>query len=294
MSRGVTTYWVGDFSGAEGHLAHAAELYDPDYARSLSQSFSADVTLRPHCYRIWCLLQVGQHDQAKALCRRVKELAGDLSSSYATATALHYETMLALHLGEVELTRERAEELIALSDEQQFSLFWATGTGAHGWALAQQGDLEQGIAELERSIAVFDRMGAMVGRGFWLSCIVDGFLKHQRTADGLRRVEEALSFQGLSRYYDAEIVRLKGELLLLEGRHRDAAKGCFLEALGMAQGQGAKMLELRAVMSLGRQLAEEGDPGHARAVLSQACESSTEYVNCRELGEARALLESLD
>jgi len=292
-TRGVTMYWEGDFRGADRHLASAIELYDPAYPRSLAASFSADAALLAHCYRIWCLFQVGQEDQAVELCRQVKELAAQTSSSYAVATALHYETTLSLHLGEVERTRELAEKLIALSLEQQFALFLATGTGAHGWALAQQDALEQGVAELRRGISFLEGMGASVGMAFWLSCIIEGFLKHKRVADALKVLDEAMRPQGLTHYYDAELARLRGELLLLAGTDRAAAKDCFLRALAIARSQGTKMVELRAAMSLSRLLAGEGEPDDAHAILSPVYESFTEGFEQRQLREARALLAQL-
>jgi len=292
-TRGVTMYWEGEFRGADRHLARAIELYDPEYPRSLAASFSADAALLAHCYRIWCLLQVGQADQATELCRRVKELAAQTSSSYAAAAALFYETMLSLHLGEVERTQKLAEKLIALSLEQQFALFLATGTGAHGWALAQQEALEQGVAELHRCISFLGRIGASVGIAFWLSCIVEGFLKHRRAADAVKVLDEAMRPQGLTHYYDAELARLRGELLLLDGTNRAAAKDCFQRALEIARSQGTKMIELRAATSLSHLLAEQGEPDRARAILSPVYESFTEGFGYRQLREARALLAQL-
>jgi predicted ATPase len=114
--------------------------------------------------------------------------------------------------------------------------------------------------------------------------------------EGLRVLAEALAAAHHSgeRYCEAELHRLKGELLLLQStdQHAEAA-ACFHHALAVARHQQAKSLELRAAMSLGRLWQQQGKRGEARALLAPIYGWFTEGFETADLQEAKALLEEL-
>ena len=74
MTRGITAFWDGNLHGAKELLTRAVELYDPRYRPSFAQDFSDDAPLLAHRYLIWCLVELGYFDQARALCELVKGL----------------------------------------------------------------------------------------------------------------------------------------------------------------------------------------------------------------------------
>jgi adenylate cyclase len=98
-------------------------------------------------------------------------------------------------------------------------------------------------------------------------------------------------------YYEAELHRLQGELVLSQSASSDApvaaAEACFRQALEVARGQQAKSLELRAALSLSRLYQRQGKPAEARQLLATLCGWFTEGHDTADLKEARALLESL-
>jgi len=101
------------------------------------------------------------------------------------------------------------------------------------------------------------------------------------------------------RYYEAELYRLKGELLLRSGAQglrsgvQKEAEECFRQAIDIARRQGAKSLELRAVMSLSRLWQQQGKKGEARQLLAEIYGWFTEGFDTKDLQEAKALLEEL-
>src|SRR5262249_14688848 len=111
------------------------------------------------------------------------------------------------------------------------------------------------------------------------------------------------------RFYEAELHRLRGELLLRQeagegppcaGRSQDSdrpglaeAEACFRRALDVARRQGAKSLELRAVLSLGRLLRGRGEAAEGRRLLATTLGWFTEGWDTRDLQDARDLLEEL-
>jgi predicted ATPase len=109
-------------------------------------------------------------------------------------------------------------------------------------------------------------------------------------------VAEALgeTNQTVARYYEAELDRLKGELLLvLSHERRGEAETCFRQALEVARRQQAKSLELRAAMSLSRLWRRQDKREEARQLLAEVYGRFTEGFDTADLQEAKALLEAL-
>jgi predicted ATPase len=123
--------------------------------------------------------------------------------------------------------------------------------------------------------------------------------------EGLTVLAEALAAVNSSeeRTYEAELWRIKGELLLTQEGYRlqaeglrektEEAEGCFLRAIAIAQKQHAKSLELRAVMSLARLWQSQGKTAEARTMLSEVYNWFTEGFDTKDLQEAKALLDEL-
>jgi len=116
-----------------------------------------------------------------------------------------------------------------------------------------------------------------------------------RTEEGLSAVDKA--FEGLCRhdeiYFETELHRLKGELLLMQGKAESEVETCFKKAIEVSRGQKAKSLELRAAMSLSRLWQKQGKKDEAQKLLKEIYGWFTEGFNTGDLKEARALLDSL-
>jgi predicted ATPase len=118
--------------------------------------------------------------------------------------------------------------------------------------------------------------------------------------EGLSAIAEALGFVRTTGEcpWEAELYRLKGELLLMqaEGAHVRAplpteVEACFQQALAIACRQGAKSLELRAALSLSQLWQQQGKIVEARQLLAPIYSWFTEGFDTPDLQEAKALLE---
>jgi predicted ATPase len=116
-------------------------------------------------------------------------------------------------------------------------------------------------------------------------------------ADGLAEIEEAVARaeQAEERWLMAELLRVKGELLLLQGGSSAAAtpEDHFRQALDLARRQGALSWELRAAMSLARLLRNQGRSADALALLQSVYDRFTEGFDTADLKSARILLDTL-
>src|SRR5262249_30394485 len=123
---------------------------------------------------------------------------------------------------------------------------------------------------------------------------VAAYLGHPE--DGLQALAEAhtLVAQHEERFWEAEIYRLRGVLLLRQTRTPPAeAEACFHQALDVARRQHAKSLERRAAMSLSRLWQQQGKRREAYDLLAPLYDWFTEGFDAADLQDARALLEEL-
>jgi predicted ATPase len=177
-----------------------------------------------------------------------------------------------------------------------------------------------------QGIAAFEATGTGVGEPWHLSLLAQAYARTGRAQEGLKELAKALdvSDQRQQRFYDAELHRLTGELLLQSGRETQTsaksrtgkaavrsrkakgnesadsgavaleaeAESHFLKAIEVAREQQAKALELRAVMSLHRLFQKRGEPDKVRQMLEETCGWFTEGFDTADLQEAQALLRS--
>ncbi len=225
--------------------------------------------------------------------------------------ALFWAAWLHLYRREGPLAQERAEACISLATEYGFALWVALGTIMRGGALAVQGQGEAGIAHLRQGLAAWRAIGSKVGRTSYLTFLAAAYGHVGQTAEGLHVLAEALACAHTTgeRCYEAELYRLKGELLLQSGAQglesgvltsdaglqtRDAeAEACFHQALDIARRQEAKSLELRAAMSLSRLWQHRASVPRPTQLLAPVYGWFTEGFDTADLQEAKALLAEL-
>jgi predicted ATPase len=165
-----------------------------------------------------------------------------------------------------------------------------------GWALVHLGDIRGGFARLAEGLDQLDRIGVRI----WLSrgkrMNAEACLAAEHYDEGLQEVCRAISIAneiGLQ----GDIPRLcllQGELLLhTSGRNLEMTEGCFRSALEAAEAQGARGWVLRAVTSMARLLAEQGERVQARDRLAAIYADFAEGFGTPDLHDARVLIDQL-
>jgi predicted ATPase len=171
-------------------------------------------------------------------------------------------------------------------------LAWATIS--QGWALAENGQ-EEGLAKLINGLSATLATGASITT-FTLALLAEIYLRRNRIDEGLAAIEEAqeLAVTGGEVFWQAELFRLKGELLLRQsGESVQEAEECLCEALKIAQDQHATMLELRAATSLAKLWRKLNKTDDAKRILNAVCSRFDERVDNLDLIEAKTVLEQL-
>jgi DNA-binding winged helix-turn-helix (wHTH) protein/predicted ATPase len=305
----------GEFALAMEHYEKALSLYDPERHRDDAFIYTQNPGVAMRCFAAWTLWFLGQPDQALDQIQEALTLARELSEPHGLAQAWFFAAILHQLRREQWKAQEKAEAAIALAREHGLVLYRAIATATRGWALVQQGRTEDGIQQMAEGLAEHRLTGAEVLLPHFLALLAEAFAKTRQVEEGLRILEEAMSVSNRNgeRYYQAELYRLKGELLLMQSTARglsQAATGgkavveaephavadaevCFNQSIKIAQRQKAKSWELRAVMSLARLYQIRGKQKEARDLLAQVYDRFTEGFDTVDLREAKALLDEL-
>src|SRR6202011_269481 len=149
-------------------------------------------------------------------------------------------------------TQMAGEEQMRIATEQGF-LFWhASGTLYVAGGLLLQGRLEKGLRLLQKGLEAYRGTGAELAVPYYLSMLADGCTRTGRFAEAREALNEALTLveKNDERFQEAELHRLKGELLLAEWGDQIAAELCFRRAVETARRQQSKAWELRTTTSL--------------------------------------------
>ena len=162
----------------------------------------------------------------------------------------------------------------------------------HGWARVIQGHIDEGLAVVRDGLSAWRATGSKFQVPYRLARAEEAYLVAGEIENGLQLLHEVTD-QSEDRWFAPELHRLRGELLL-DGGRRDEVEGCLKQAIKAAQEQGARLLELRAAMSLGRVLQAQGRRNEARALLAPIYNWFTEGLDTADLQQARALLDRLD
>ena len=293
---GSTLYWLGELTQARDSLEHALalEAHQPQVRDAAATALVARVA--NYGYTAWTLWLLGYPEQAQQCNHQALALAHALSHPFSQVVALLYAAMFHLLRREGPAAQERAETELALATAQGFPFWVAGGTIVRGWALAAQGQAAEGIAQMRQGIAAWRALGASVVLSTYLATLAEVCGQVGQLGDAQHLLIEAQTLVDTTgeRYWEAEVYRLQGELLMQtsRGKTREAEER-FHQALDIARRQQAKSLELRAAMSLSRLWQHQGKRTAAHELLAPIYGWFTEGFDTADLQEARALLEEL-
>jgi predicted ATPase/DNA-binding winged helix-turn-helix (wHTH) protein len=287
----------GELAAARPHLEQGLRLYDPQRHRAHAALYSG------HDPGVCCRMQaapslwlLGYPNQAMASMQAALALAQQLAHPHSLALALFWAAMLHHLRREAPLTQARAEATMTIATDHGLSELVARAAPLLGWALAQNDQGEEGRVQIHQGLAASRTIGAIRDRPYNLALLAEASAQEGQNTEGLEALAEALAALPKSgaRWWEAELHRLRGELLL---QHAGVPPGevatCFHQALTVARRQQAKSLELRAAMSLSRLWQCQGKHVEAQQLLAEIYGWFTEGFDTTDLQEAKTLLEEL-
>ena len=297
---GVSSLCTGALAEGYAELQWAMAHYNPQQHRSLAVLYGVDPWVASRAYAGLALWLLGYADQAARTSEEATAHARELGHPLSVAFSLNLAALLFIARREPQAAEQRVDGLIALSSELGLPYWTAQSAVQQGWALIQRGRCGEGVAQVGTVLDAWRAEGRALLRPSYLAAMAEAYAAMGQAERGIAVVDEALAEVERTgeRWWESEIRRLKGDLILTAsprtaGARRQStadADECFQQALAVARSQGARSLELRAAVSLGRLWRGRGQEATARRRLEETYDWFTEGFDTADLQEARALL----
>jgi class 3 adenylate cyclase/predicted ATPase len=290
-------WWQGDFLEALNHSRQGLALYDPAQIHTSAVSYGQDAGINCGFLESLNLWVLGYPDQSVLKMDETVSHARELVHPFTVAQTLNFSAHLRQLVRDARTAREHADEALAICTEQGFKAYGSWTLLPRGWALAEQGSIAEGLDNIREAVDARQAMKVSGVMPWFYALLGETYGKLSQFDEGVRALEEALLWVERTgeHMYEAEIHRLKGELLLGQSAFDPAkAEACFQRALAVATSQQAKSWQLRAATSLSRLLCQQDKRRHARELLTPIYRSFSEGIATPDLQDAQAVLNAIE
>jgi tetratricopeptide (TPR) repeat protein len=299
MFLGVTRAFMGEYRSAATMLERSIAICErvlPTCQEPLLRQIMVAglISSRGHLSKTLWLL--GYPGQALRQIELLHRLPRNLCGSFEIVASISFDLSTGCLVRDYKGAREKAETLRVLTKENGFSALAAGAAIAFGHIAVVQGATEEGIKALLEGSETIGASGEVMSVQLANVFLAQAFLTAGRPSEGLAAANKAITAadQLQHRLYEAELHRLKGELLLLAGAPERDAESSMRRAIAIAQRQEAKGWELRDATSLARLLRKQGRVAEARDALAPVYNWFSEGFDTADLRDAKALLDELE
>jgi len=293
---GTTLFFLGAPTDAYTHFAQGIALSDSQQHHVAVLLYGEDAGVVCRSFAAWALWCQGYPDQALARSQEAVTLARQMAHPFSLGFALGHAAMIHAFRREGRAAQECADAAISLTTEQGFPFWMAWSALLRGWALAQQGQAQEGREQMPQGLMTYGATGVELVRPYFLSLLAEAQGTLGEPEAGLTALAEALTLADTTgeRWCEPELYWLKGALLLQQASdNQTEAESCFFHALEIARTQQAKSFELRAATSLARLWQQQGKCQEAHDLLAPVYGWFTEGFDTADLIDAKALLDAL-
>ena len=286
---------LGQLVDASAEFDQMIATHDPTQVQRIEEEQGWNYAVHARAWHAHALWLLGYPQAALRSGHNAVRLARDLAQPFNQALALTYLALLQQLCADGATARSHAEQALAFTTDYKAPYYRAWSAILLSYALACEQPDPSTIALLRESIAAFKATGARVRLPYYLGLLARACGWAGRSEEGLAAIDEGLAESRLhnERWWDAELYRLRGELLLVGGAGPHEAEAAYLRAIEIARAQQARALELRATTSLARLWHTQRRTADARALLAELFSWFTEGFDTPDLQAAQALLAQL-
>jgi class 3 adenylate cyclase/tetratricopeptide (TPR) repeat protein len=289
---GVTCWFQGDYAGARTYLEQALAAYDHERDHDLASRFVFDDSVVAMSWLAVVLWPLGEVDQAARLLDSALSLARQSGHLPTVAWAHASKCRFAGICRKPGEARAHAEALLGLAREHGLPMRLVEGSFYHGWARWCSGD-EDAQERMREGLALLNEMHYRLFTPLTGTLLAEREAEAGRADVGLATLDAQLAAieQTGERWFDAEVHRVRGELLL-KLRRPDivGAESALVQAIDIARSQQTRTFELRAALSLAKLYQTTSRNQAISELLASALVGFTASSEVPEVEEALRLL----
>ncbi|MGB8699518.1 MAG: adenylate/guanylate cyclase domain-containing protein [Thermosynechococcaceae cyanobacterium] len=298
---GYVECYLGHYERTVALTEEAFTLFDIEQERCniLQFQFSSTLALYDMARTsLWMLGELGRASEMNARALQLaKELAHPPSMAYAVASSVWF-----LQLGrEINRIHEAVDTVTRISNEEEFSLWPPLVRVFQGWALVEQGLVDQGLALMHQNIKNFHALGGGILQTHAYVLLTEALVRAGQNTEALATIEQAVQRLQTSgeHHMEPELYRLRGEILLDLSRSTNdpnlAVEGenSLRHALDLATGQNSKWLQLKSATSLAQLFCDQEKPIEAHQILIVPYGRMSQEIETLEMQRARVILDHL-
>ena len=299
--QGSLSFHLGKLKPSLEHLKKMDSYYNPVTCSHIKYVVGWDPGLISGINTACVLWSLGYPDQADLQSLKMIKAARLIDHTYSLVCSLSLDSIHRILRRDYSKCEKQGKEIYDICKEKGFVLFMGGGLFKIGFAFIHQGQVKEGISKLHQALEIYNATGMGFTRTELLCTLAEAYGINGDIEKAMDFLEQAITEvqRGGEQYYEAELYRIKGELILMKKEKKGRkeiekeAVDCFQQSITIAQKQQAKSFELRTTMSLCHLLQKQSRTEEARQLLSKIYNWFTEGFDTWELKEAKAMLEEL-
>jgi len=288
----VSPFYQGKFIEAREILERAGSFRNLDLQRSLAQQFGMAPAVTGLAYLAECLWILGFSSQARQASLEAFKLAGQIKHPLSSCYAFGRSNFLFAVSKDINALADQAPRLFRIAQRYGFKNFELASVFFENWAKIMKGKSSgMMIGKMQRMLDAYKATGTILNRSAFLTLFAEACGKTCQFERGLDALIESIELAEKTGelWYQAEAYRVKGELLAQHPGKEEEAESCFLTAREIAKKQTARMLELKATVSLCHLWDKRGKGQEGRVFLAQIFSTFTEGFDAPDLIKAKEL-----
>jgi predicted ATPase len=286
---GNVLYWQGEFAPAVEQMQQVIAEFRPHQHDLHTTHFGHNPRITCLTYGAWSTWALGYPQRALGLAQEATSQAEERNHGFSRVIAVQTLAFLHHQRRDVQETKRYAEILIEQAG--QYPPYWIAGRFLLGWSLTRLDRIQEGREIIRDAWEKWGQAGAGLAQSLYSTFLLEAALQTGDFQEGIDLATSALAKAGklAERSHEAELYRLRGELVWRLSGDRKKAEADFIEAANIARRQQARSYELRALNSLCQHRLDS----ETRAQLAAAYTWFSEGFETDDLKTARQLLEAI-
>jgi class 3 adenylate cyclase/tetratricopeptide (TPR) repeat protein len=295
LANGMIAFARGEFEDAKPLFEKGLELSHPETDEPHFLTHGQNPGLFCLSYLAQTLCFLGYADLGKSTIGRslaiAEARARDPAHIYGYVNALIFAVRVNQFCNDIASERLLAEKIVDIAKSNHYSYYEALSRCHLGWVIGAEGRLSEGIDQMVDGLAALDQTGTSLAHAGFYPLLAELYLRAGRISDAAETLARNVGRQAAATW-DAEIERLRGDILLAQG-DAAAAEAAYRASLATAQRQSARSFMLKAGLRLSTFLQRANRRDEAREILVQCMGQMAEAMYSQEVREARAAIRDL-